>query len=489
MTLRVDLSLGLGYHKAIFDNLVQIVRCDAGLISIQPNLEVLEVRYNEKSPGGACSKRIVDLCDAQKNILIVGVDSSFVFPGTTVSIMSVTGGATERETLEKPIIIWLDVTDAGGQYYVVHDKNKQRIHSPAPVSLYHELSHAYHLVVGDYPGGEPGEVQAIADENVFRSQLGLPLRHPADHYGSVGTPDSGGVAFPSCEPEWAQNWGLGHCIVATAATGSEQAPSVLELRRARDEYRSLSEWASQIAEPAIDQYWRFAPGVVREMKADPALREAILIFAVQPVASLLAAVEAGLEGPEATGLLAASDAAIATYAAEASAAGCDAAALTAAAEGAAVAARRLGGEAEAGAGRRGTETDERHEPENLFGYLATEIAASGRDTSGFAWGCEGLSTFLHLAAAKLETGAELDAVAVLTIAEWLGRLPLPADGELDLADLPGELQILGQRLLAHPRSSEVFAARLSARLSNASTPALSSLLAQPGPEGDGTGAA
>lgn len=197
MSLYIDLSLGFGYHKSVFDTLLQIVRCDPGLSTTQPNLEVLEVTYNQKYVGTTTSNRILALVNAPQNILIIGVDTGFIFPGTAATtIAAFCGGVTEPGALTKPIMIWLDVTEAAGQYYNVHDKDGKRIHSAAPVCLYHELAHAYHLSIGDYEPGPPGEVQATKDENVFRSYMGLPQRHPSDHYGAVGCRNTAAWSSP-----------------------------------------------------------------------------------------------------------------------------------------------------------------------------------------------------------------------------------------------------------------------------------------------------
>ncbi len=61
---------------------------------------------------------------------------------------------------------------------------------PAPVNLFHELSHAYHGMKGDTKA--MFEVQAIIDENVFRAQYAALTKRPMparDIYGHDSSSD------------------------------------------------------------------------------------------------------------------------------------------------------------------------------------------------------------------------------------------------------------------------------------------------------------
>jgi hypothetical protein len=481
VTVTIDTSLGFGHQGAVFETLVEITRCDPGLGSFQLGPGAIQVSFEPKNLGVASSDRLLALVRHSQLVLITGAPSWVTPPGFGGKTLRELGGGAAESTAAGPIMVWLDVTEAGGAYYNVYDVNKQRIYSPPAVALYHELAHAYHKTIGDYTPGPPGEVQATADENAFRSQLGLPRRHPTDDYAAVGPPEHGGVTFPTCKPKTTTV-----CVVATAALGSPTEPTVAELRRARDEYRDLGAWTSLIADPVLSQYMRLGPGVAREMISDDALRAAVLTFTVQPVACLLAIVEADLaaddDGPDPG---AAIDRILAEYGREAAEAGCAPASLVAAAEGATAAARQL----QDGADVRQAPTDERHAPESLYGYLGSAVAAGGGDMRGFAWGFEGLALFLRRAAAKLGERADSGEEALEELRDWLGRLPLPARSALDLADAPRELQVLGARLFTRPQTRQAFARRLLEGWPRESAPALASVLDEqgflPGSGGEG----
>lgn len=475
MTLLIDLSLGLGTHGAVFDDLVQIVGCDPGLGTSQPTQFVLQVTFDQKQLGGVSSNRIRAFVNAPQNILIVGVDSTFIVPGGTLPITAYTGGVVTPGSLTTPVTIWLDVTDAGGAFYHVHDRDSLTIYEPRPVILYHELAHVWHLfVANDAPASDPAqEVQAIADENNYRSILGLPLRHPSDHFGSVGEPFHGGVGFPRCKPLYPGfNW---DCIVATAAVGSPHAPLVATLRKAKREYRSLSGWAALAADPILALYGRFSPHVVNDMESDPGLRDAMLRYAVQPVAHLLEMVETYLTADaDGADVFADMDRSVDAYIAELAEASGSQLVLGSMAESVSDASRRLSSDCAEPA--RPPSRAIRNMPEDLFDYLASAIESSGRDTTGFAWAFAGLALFLRQAAARLGDNATLGPDAVADLSLWLVRLPIPYDAELSLSEAPEELRILGERLFTRPTTRELFARYLLARWPVNSAPALESLL-------------
>ncbi|MGB7926385.1 MAG: hypothetical protein WCF57_24300 [Pyrinomonadaceae bacterium] len=469
MTILIDLVTGT--HATIFDDLLQIARCDPGLTTFQASPYVLAVAYQQKQQAVASSSRLLALANATTNILIIGVNSMFVFSDGT-AITTLVGGGTLPGSLTEPITIYLDVTDAAGQGYHVLNSQGQTMPMPRQVLLYHELAHAYHMIQGDAPASDQAQqVQAIHDENDFRAQLSIELRNSTNDIGGPGLASHQGFPFPRCKPvDPGFNW---DCIVATAAVGSPHAPRVEELRRARREYRNLSLWATLISEPVLDTYRKFSPSVVRDMHADPALRRAMLLYAVQPVFHLVQMTEAYLradsDSPE---LMAELDRSVDEYIADLAEVGASTLTLTSAAKDAFLAGRALGSD------RVGTPVgpNRREMPGHLFGYLAATIASKGEETTGFAWAFEGIDLFLRQAAARSADGEAITPEFLSALGAWLARLPIPPNALLSIADAREELKVFAERIFtrAHPRA--MFAQHLLARWPKPTLPALRLLL-------------
>jgi hypothetical protein len=471
MSILIDLVLG--NNAAVFDHLLQIVRCDPGLTTWQPTPYVLEVTFQQKQQAVASSNRILAISNAAQNVLIIGVNGTFVSPdGSGAPISADGGGITFRGSLTEPITIYLDVTASGGAGYWVLNSQRQTMPAPLQVILYHEFAHAYHMLTGDEPPTEQGQqVQAIHDENDFRAQLSLELRNSTNDGGGVGTASHQGFPFPMCKPVYPGfNW---DCIVASAAVGSAYAPLVDELRRARREYRSLSLWTSFICEPMLDLYRQFSPGVVRAMNTDPKLRQAMLLYFVRPIFHLLQITENYLRSElDDDQLPARLDPVVDEYLAEVGKMGLAAHTFVDAADGAGFAARSLG---------ENRATPEVHSgggdtPADLYGYLASMIAAEGRETVGYAWAFEGIKIFLRLTASRSAGGEGVTPTFLEEFGAWLARLPFPEGASLSIEDAREELKFLAERVFTRSHSRAQFAQHLLARWPAASQPALRLLL-------------
>jgi hypothetical protein len=483
------ISQALSSPSLPFDGLLQIVKCDAGIDTREPNPLFLQVIYQPTFAATTpAQQRIYELTKGAMDVAIIGVDSTFTIPGSTAKITKYTGGAVQEPTADAPYYaVWLDITDGGGgdKYYVVHDTDGQAIFEPREVILYHELSHAYHLSKGDAPADDKGqEIQAISDENTFRALMGLPARHATDHWGMLGMPAHGGVnGISRCTSPFS---GINlDCIVATAAVGSPQAPQVAELRRKKHEYRSLSLWAAMIAEPALKLYGMFSPQVVRDMNGSPALRGAMRLYAVLPVFYLVQVAETYLaaeaDSAELGGKLGLIfDRYLDDFGTERR----SAPALKQAADGALAASRLLT------AGDAGPARAPEGEPMAgaLFPYLAAAIGSTGGPAGAFAWALEGISLFLAEAAARLERRGTADSPAFLSIlGAWVARLPMPPADRLRLSDASRELSVLAARIFKHPELRGLFAQHLAGHWPAASAPALLALLRDAGYSNPGRG--
>jgi hypothetical protein len=154
------------------------------------------------------------------------------------------------------------------------------LQTPNPVILYHELSHAFHIVnntllaltAGCNPSS-PEENAAITDENDMRNQLavaaGVPavLRDPGIHCGAICAGGSSG----------------GCCIIATVASGSAFSDEVASLRSIRDRLLRRSEIGFAFFESLHHDYYGFSPQVCTLMARYPGLRNLVLEGFVRPL--------------------------------------------------------------------------------------------------------------------------------------------------------------------------------------------------------------
>jgi hypothetical protein len=227
-----------------------------------------------------------------------------------------------------------------------------------------------------------------------------------------------------------------------------------------------------IAGPALQLYGKFSIGVVRDMQNDPTLREAMLLYAVQPAVHLLHIAETYLAAEADTPELVANlDRSFADYVSELAHAGGSALALRDAAEGASLASRLLTADDSTSFTPAGHQL-----PRDLFPYLAGALGRNGDRTTAFAWAFEGLALFLRHAAARFADGARIEAGFLRALGEWAARLPLPPHAQLTISDARHELAVLGERVFTRADVRERFAQHLLAGWPASSAPALRSLL-------------
>ena len=297
--MTIEIYTGDSTESAVFQALLEIARCDPGLTGYG---DPLYVSYVQKNPGVASSNRLLEIVNSVERFVIFGVDDTFEYNSRRIIDI---GGFTVYGTSsdEDPASIYIDVTDAGGLHYCVLDAGGNKIWSPLCVTLYHELAHAYHfLIKGDAPSDVvANQQQAIADENTFRAQLGLPIRYPLVSIADAaywGMPTRGGLTVPACKPPAtsasAADLFNGNCIgcnIATAALGSPVAREIVAFRRAKRDFEQLTLNSVPLLEPMMNSYQLFSPMIAGEMRADPVLRTAIRHYGVQPAVHLLRIVQ------------------------------------------------------------------------------------------------------------------------------------------------------------------------------------------------------
>jgi len=200
--MAIYISSYLGSDARVFDALLKISGCDAGL-STTPDVSepVLVVQFSPKGPRSFSSDRLLEIVRSSKEIYINGVDDSYM----TVwgKPMSEYAGVTDVDITASTAAcsIWLDVTEAAGAGYRSLDRNGNYIYAPLAVILFHELAHVYHgMIYEDTPGEDTNDqLLAISDENLFRSQLNLPLRNPNVTFHDItGPPTVGPTTLAGC---------------------------------------------------------------------------------------------------------------------------------------------------------------------------------------------------------------------------------------------------------------------------------------------------
>lgn len=258
--------------------------------------------------------------------------------------------------------------------------------------------------------------------------------------------------------------------------GSPHAARVDELRRARREYRSLGLWTTLISTPVLELYRKFSPEVVRDMNSDASLREAMQLYAVQPVFHLFQMAESHLRATaDDDALMSLLDGSVDEYVNELAMKGVAPGAFAHAAAGAALAAGRMRGE-DLAAPAHGTSGPT---PLDLYLYLASRIGSIGDETGGYAWAFEGLEIFFRRAADRASADRPYEAPAFVDdLGGWLARLPIPVGALLNITDARSELQVLAQRLFIRPGPRARFAHHLLARWPATTVPALRALLSE-----------
>jgi len=279
MPLFIDTS---GLPNAVEADLFQLCRCDAGLgEEAISDPTAVQVVYTPSSSTIVRNRLNALVNTSTKNIVITGVDSSFILPdGTPVNTVA---GETFSDPSQPSLIrVAYDVTQCGGAKYFVVGTGGTAISFPNPVLLYHELAHAFHADIGDLPADSASaEFQAETDENDLRDTLGLPHRDPTSHDGGCGF--AGSSTVPDCTGTSGGGTGSISCFVASAAFGSACAPQVHLLRLVRDAWRRRSRLAGMFFATLLHEYYAFSPRLAVDMAACPSLNDMMRGMFVEPL--------------------------------------------------------------------------------------------------------------------------------------------------------------------------------------------------------------
>jgi hypothetical protein len=253
-------------------NLFEICSSDLGLGDIPSAADptVSEVTYLQGALGSGPDRLNALVNVIVTPIVLFGVDSTFIFPdGTPITNLA---GLTFPPNASGIINIVYDVRQCSGSSYFVFDAGGTQISYPTFVSLFHELSHAFHLAQRTL-AADP-EFQAISEENALRGENGFPLRDPNNH--------NGGCGFAGVPPD---------CFVVSAAYGSPDNPDVIKFRKLRERFLGTSLLGNAVFRGICLEYYRFAPRLARQMAAIPVLQALVGTVAVEPCLRFLRILE------------------------------------------------------------------------------------------------------------------------------------------------------------------------------------------------------
>jgi hypothetical protein len=299
MTLFIQNDAGGDGTGSVFPNqaeldLFLISKEDAqlGEKTLTSPADLIEVTYDQPAQTGFPPKRLAELVNTKfkdvpadpTDIIILAVDDSFLFTNNQ-SIKVPGGGATLPPKSSNEVGSALNPTES---VLVIYDKDSCGslevglvskafdLESPPPVTLFHELSHAFHFATNKALStgasgcaASPEEKAAEEDENKMRAQMNLPLRDPTMHCSKPSN-----IILASC------------CIIASLATGS-QSIELNSLRQIRERFLRSSEIGHDFFERLHYDYYAFSPQVCEQMSRDPRLSADIAAYYVRPLKECL----------------------------------------------------------------------------------------------------------------------------------------------------------------------------------------------------------
>jgi len=285
------INYGQGYGSIVFQDLYNILNHDGDFgfgDDPEGNNNLKKIIYNGTRTEES-AKRMKDVTNLAEfvtsdtiisdTIIITGVDVApfFLDDGEIVSIVDNGGGFTYLDEGTNTIRVFYDTTQAGGLNYFVSGQVSSFIAIPNCVMLYHELSHAYNIAIGEpnhlvVVKGVANSLQiqaaqkiAIIDENVIRTEKKLPLRALIDNFSTGNS----GIGDQTDCPILLENGSIKKadpdidlpCYVVTLCYQDDKSAEVIAFKKFRDEcLRNHS-----IGRFLIDFYYKFSPGLVKKL--------------------------------------------------------------------------------------------------------------------------------------------------------------------------------------------------------------------------------
>jgi hypothetical protein len=278
-----------GDSGTAFLNLYTISSSDGGLgdTAVVGDPTVLQVTY-ARTKASATAVRLDTLVNGVSSIppIVITALNGGTDPYTGANVTG--NGVTYVDSSSGFDIIRTvyDIGQCNGAGIALFDISGNPISAPNAVILYHELSHAYHGVIHQFPfpqsacpGNTTDEPAAEIDENVLRSQLNLCLRDVCNHGLQCGPGDDcGGSTGPdgSTGPEII-------CFIVTATTGSSASEEIVVMRQLRDRVAAVSGLGAQLIDAIYGEYFQFSPAIAADLQQDATAREAVLQIVVRPL--------------------------------------------------------------------------------------------------------------------------------------------------------------------------------------------------------------
>lgn len=275
MTMFLDVT---GLSDIAFANLDPISGSDGGIgTTTVADPTVVQVSYAQVSALPTADRLNALVNTAFAAPLVVTAFNGGVDP---ISGLTVTGnGFTYVDSTQGFDIVRI-VYDAGqcfGAGIATRDTANNPISTPNPVVLYHEMSHAFHILSGTFQPNGADEPPARMDENVLRGQLNLCLRDVNSNVAACG-------AGSNCTGTTDAPGDTGiSCFIVTAVTGSPESAEVVRLRALRDRVRGASALAGQVIDAIYGEYAEFGPAIAAQLGDEPALRGLVRSVVVGPL--------------------------------------------------------------------------------------------------------------------------------------------------------------------------------------------------------------
>ncbi len=235
----------------------------------------VNVTLDPPSPADFARERIAAMgsdITQSPDILIYGAPSSLTVDGHKICDV---GGATWTVGFmpgSVDINVAYDTGNCNGNGSYVFGKSG-KIDAPTYTTLFHELMHAYHIMIGDEPS-QVAQVEELTkqDENILRTAQGLPLRDVTNPLGGCNKP------CKSPNGKGLAKW----CLIVSAASGSPRSTEVFRFQQIRDRFRQ-TDLGQAFFEAFFREYYQFSPRVSSEMDGAPDFKQSVYDFFVEPL--------------------------------------------------------------------------------------------------------------------------------------------------------------------------------------------------------------
>ncbi len=168
------------------------------------------------------------------------------------------------------------------------DSASAPIDFPTDVCLFHELTHAKHLITLGFSAGlASAEADAIQEENLYRSERSLPQRTGYSGGCNASPPQKPNPKVSGGKPRETRQPGGGGCFIATAALEEEHNEKLDFLRGFRDGPLSETRRGSDYFQSLYAYYYQVSPAIANLMRTNDELRHLILTAFVLPLVNYL----------------------------------------------------------------------------------------------------------------------------------------------------------------------------------------------------------